>query len=291
MESKKDIIEIKPSIYGIGLNLRELWRRYFSKQKEDPITIVASRFLKVFHDHGVAVTEIPRLIPEVSLEQLRNTESLIKALTPEILDKVSKLFHIRRAWLDGTTSVIYDIHPSYKNPWAFFEDVETLNVDSFAFPLVAFCSVKSLDYKSDSDQYLLLVLREACAQLGEKTIYRYRIHDQFLWGYWKSRIQLKAMMRIWYKKFETPVPIYQIDKNILSKMEEGKIIPHLYYLKSSRIKDGYLEDYSLIPEESVKSKDLDEMPTVFQYIDAFKLEHLQDGAKNPRGSKDTTVFF
>lgn len=291
MIQKKDILEIKPGIYGVSLNLRELWRRFISRPKEDPVTIVANRFIRVFKEHGVAISQIPRLVQGVTLEQLRDPELLLPALTPNILEKVAELFQIKLSWLEGTTNIIYDVHPSYKNPWAFFEDARNLKIDQFGFPLVVFCSAKKLDYKSDKDQALLLVLREPCAQLGDKTIFRYRIHDQFLWGYWKSRIQLKAMMRIWYKKIEAPVPIYLVSPNILSDLEECKLIPHTYYQNSRRMKGCFLEDFSLLPEESAKSKDLEEMPTVLRYIDVFKLDQIDSGAKNPRGSRDTQDFY
>lgn len=286
---REDVIDLKPNIGGIGINLNALWRWWHSKP--NPLTIVPERFLKLFREHNVAVSQIPRLIPGLTLEQLSSPELLLQVLTPKHLKRAAELFGIRLAWLEGTSKVIYDIHPSYKNPWAFFEDYKTLKVDPFAFPVVGFTSAKKLDWRSDKDQPIVLVMREKCAQLGEKDIYRFRIHDQFLWGYWKSRIQLKAMMRVLYKQSEIPVRIYRVDASILKQMEEGRLIPGPYYRHGKWVRDIELEDFSLMPSESAQAKDPEELPTVLEYIEAFQLEHVgQQGVINPMCSEAAQRF-
>jgi hypothetical protein len=168
-----------------------------------------------------------------------------------------------------------------------------MKIDEFAFPLVAFCSSDRLDSSSrhGTKQPIVLVLRESCAELEDKTIYRYRIHDEFCWGYWKCRIQLKAMTRIWYKKYQASVPIYRIDKKALSAIEEGLVVPRLFYQNSRRMRDADLKDYSLLPSESRQSKDEDEFPTVLAYIETYKLEHVgEDRVRNPSGSEETHKF-
>ena len=289
MAPTEDIIELKPNFNGIGINLNALWRRL--RRKAVPTAIVPQRFFQLFEAHGVALTQIPRLIPGLNLEHLSSAETLLPVLTPEHLRQAAELFGIRQAWLEGTSKIIYDCHYSYKNPWAFFEDIQPLVLDPLCFPVIAFTSVSNFNWKSGRDQPVLLVVREKCTQLGEKEIYRYRIHDQFLWGYWKSRLQIKAMMRVFYKKVGAPVRVHQIDKRILSDMEEGRVFPGHYFQRSVWLRSMELEDFSLMRSESYQAKEVEELPMVLEYIEAFKLEHVgEKGVENPRLSEEALSF-
>lgn len=192
-------------------------------------------------------------------------------------------------WLEGTTDVMYDgSHYCYKNPWKFFEDIKNFKIDPFDFPLISFTVESKFNSKSGKDQCILLVQREKVFDLNEKSIYRYKIIDQFLWGYFKSRIQLKAMIRAWYLKYEIPVPIFIVKKNVLELMEAGKIVPHEYLQGSRRSKHESLEDYSLAPEESAVSKENDELPEILEYVRLFKLENMQ--GKNPIFLQETAIY-
>lgn len=276
MAREEDIIEVKPGIWGINFNLRLLWRRFFSGNKENQTIKVAERFLRIFQDHDVAITQIPRLIPELSLDQLNNAESLRPALTPKILQRTAELFGIKLEWLEGITNQIYDYDYCYKDPWRLLEHIKSLDVDGLDYPVAVFCRTKKLNYAKGQGQSIVLVLRKKIAQFDEKTIYRYHIYDEFDWGYWKSRIQLKAMVRILVTKFQIPViPMYQVDKKILREIESGRAVPLQYY---GRVKtDPSLEDYSYSTEESAVSKESDELPVVFRYIKAYGL----DSGKGP----------
>jgi hypothetical protein len=286
--SKEDILELKPGLYGVSLNLRALFRR-LKGNSVDPLLVVPSRVFQVFDNHGVAVSQIPRLIPELSLSQLRSLDTLLNALTPDIIQKIANLFGVQRKWLEGTTDVIYDgSYYCYKDPWKFFKEIETFKIEPFEFPLIAFTAESKFDYTSGRDQFVLLVQREKCAELDDKTIYRYRIIDQFLWGYFKSRTQLKAMMRIWYLKYQIPVSIFRVDKETLKFMEAGKIVPHKHMWGSRRSKHENLEDYALTPAESRVSKEEADLPEVFEYIKLFKLDNME--GENPIFSHETAVY-
>jgi hypothetical protein len=65
-----DILEIKPGLYGFRLNIRALIRRFTRQAKKDPVAVVAQRFLQLFQDHGVPIAQIPRLVPQVTLDKL-----------------------------------------------------------------------------------------------------------------------------------------------------------------------------------------------------------------------------
>ncbi len=267
----EDIFELKPGMYGLNVNIRALLRRFASGGKKNPTLIVAERFLSIFEDHGVAISQIPRLVPNLSLDQLQNPESLRPALTPEILRDTARLFQIKLSWLEGITDQIYDYDFFYKDPWRFFDDFRKLNREDFFSPIAVFCSTTKLNYEGGRGQLIVPVLREKCAQFGDNVIYRYHIYDEFDWGYQKCRIQLKAMVRILEKKLKVPVvPMYQINKKILKGIESGRIVPRQYYGREKT--DPSLEDYSLSPEESAVSKEADELPIVLNYIKAYKLD-------------------
>jgi hypothetical protein len=268
------LFEVKINFFGIDLDPFALWKRFSSK--DNRTIMVAERFLKIFQDHDVAITQIPRLIPELSLDQLNNAEALRPALTPKILQQTAELFGIKLEWLEGITNQIYDYDYCYKAPWRLLEHIRTLKVDGLDYPMAVFCRTKKINYAKGQGQAVVLVLREKIAQFDEKTIYRYHIYDEFDWGYWKSRIQLKAMVRILGAKFQIPViPMYQVDKKILREIESGRAVPIQYYGRVTT--DPSLEDYTYSPEESAVSKESDELPTVFRYIKAYRL----DSGKKP----------
>ena len=106
-----------------------------SKEKSDPVGGVAKRFLKIFQDHGVAITQIPQFIPQVTLEKLKSPESLIAVMTNEILDETAQLFRVKRTWLDGVDDQIYEPLFCSGTPKYFFEDLGSLNSRSNSFPV------------------------------------------------------------------------------------------------------------------------------------------------------------
>lgn len=55
--------------------------------KRKPVTVVADRFLRIFQDHEIAISQISRLMPEASLAALQSQESLLPILTVDVLKK------------------------------------------------------------------------------------------------------------------------------------------------------------------------------------------------------------
>jgi len=260
-------------MWGLKVNVFEVARRLLGKKLLNPAEVVAKRFLQIFHDHGIPTAQIPRLISKITLEKIQSTDTLVAALSNEILDEAADLFGVRRSWLDGDGDQIYDCYHCYKDPRRFFEDIKSLQIDTFDWPLAAFCSVSTLDCKSVREQIIVPVFREKCAKLGEQTIYRYRIYDDgWNWGYWKTRIQMKAMIRIWDKQFKAPVPVFRVSRKNLEGLLSGNLVPHACYQRITRLMGFNLEDFSLFPHESRVSKEPEELAEVLEYIKAHKLE-------------------
>jgi len=234
---------------------------------------VTERFLQLFKDHNVATTEIPRLIPQITLEQLRDVDTLLSALTNEVIKNVANLFGVQREWIEGTSEQIYNPHYCYHYPEVFFQQFDSLNRENVFTPVVAFCLDQKLDYKREKEQPIVLVMIEKCADLGWKRIECYRIvGDDWGWEYWKSRFELKGLMRLLNNWHDESVPMYRVDKDTLYEIAAGYRVPWTYLQKRSRVSDTCLEDYALFPEESRMSKESEELPLVLEYMENRKFE-------------------
>ena len=68
---------------------------------KSPVVDLVGRFLQVFESHGVDLSQVPRLIPQIKYEDLQSEGRLIAALTPAAIDATAALFGVRRQWLEG----------------------------------------------------------------------------------------------------------------------------------------------------------------------------------------------
>ncbi|MDD2758320.1 MAG: hypothetical protein PHD72_03030 [Patescibacteria group bacterium] len=271
-KEQNDIIGIKPSMCGISIDVRALARRLFSKKNTEPAIKVAERFLQIFKDHGISQMQIPRFIPEISIDNLRDIGSLLPVLTDDVVNKCAKLFNIRRTWLEGVEDQIYDCHWCYTDPGRFFEDIAAVKPNGVLFPVIALSTEKSLDRHSRRKQPIVICLVERIAELDDKEIRRYTIfNDGWDWSYPKARIQLKALVRALSRVGIPVVPIYRIAKKNLKKIESGHCVPRLY-LEDSRLHRVSLEDYVRSSEESAVAKETDELPVVIECIDHYNLK-------------------
>lgn len=259
--------------FNLGFFGAAISRTFHLKKKKEPspLDIVAHRFVQIFQDHGVSISQIPRFIPVITLEKLNNHEALLSALTTDVLEQTADLFQVRREWLEGLGFQIYQRHWCYKQPEAFFKDLSAINIKDTFWQITILSKKDTLDYRSRWDQPIVLVLVEKIANIGEKEINRYRIYgDGWDWGYWKCRIQLKAMARLAHERYEKTIPIYTTDPKTLKEIEAGWRVPRPYLIRRST--KAFLEDFGLSPEESAVSKESEELPEVMGYIQAFKLQ-------------------
>lgn len=267
-----EIIEFKPGVGPFKLNVVALLKKLALKSKNDPVAVVARRFLQIFQDHGVPAAQVPRLVPQISLDKLSTTETLLSALSGDVLEHTAKLFQIRRTWLEGVGDQIYDTVWCYKDPKRFFQELATLEMQEVAFPIVALCSSKKLDGKNDETQPMALLFREKVCDLGDEEIHRYRIFgDGWDWGYWKCRIQLKAMARMVDKVLNDRIPLYQVKAEVLKSVESGNRVPR-QCLRGPQLENMSLEDFALSPSETAQSKEAEELPQVIEYIKYHDLE-------------------
>jgi hypothetical protein len=271
----EDIIEWKPRVGPFAINLRALTRKLGARLRADKagknITKVAERFLKLFEDHGVQLTQIPHFIPQVTLDALLSPERLLPILTSSVLDQAAELFGVRRDWLDGVSDVMYQCRSCYKAPMCFFEDIKELHIDDPWQCVRALCSVKELHKGKGRGQDMVLVLAKRIKQYDDVDVYRYTIYgDEWDWGYLKCRIQLKAMARLFYKTMDGSIPIYKLSRSELEKIRKGLLVPNMLQA-APLISYPSLEDYGLAPDESANAREYYELPLVLKYIETQKL--------------------
>lgn len=270
----EEIFEIKPGFGGISVNVRALLRRFGKKDPHDPVTVVAQRFLQLFVDHGVTVTQIPRLIPNISLDKLKSTDALLPALTSDVLESAAALFGVSLSWLEGVDDCIYEPLFCYKQPHLFFEELAALKMPSSGFAVRALTATKVLDARNDWTQQLALVLVEKAKDLGSDEIPRYRIFgEEWDWSHPPSRLQLKAMARLFFTIYHRPVPVHLVKPEKLQAIIDGNCVPH-DILQGCLLTNPSLEDFALASGEIAQAKETDELPAVLDYIRNNGLDEL-----------------
>lgn len=259
----------------VSRSINKLWQSFTGKTKFNPVNVVAQCFLQVFHDHGLQAAQIPHLLPQIKLDDLKSKEALLAALTPEILNQAAHLFGIRTAWLEGVDDGIYDCLSCYKQPKIFFENLALINCgvhDSDVFYVQTLVATKQLNMNDPSQQLLVVVVAEKIAELDNQCVYRYHVYgDGWDWGYWPTRIQLKAIARLLFKKFGKTMPIYTTKLTDLENIREGRLIPR-NYLGRCLLSEPSLEDYAMTQEENFHAKEIAELPEVLKYIEEHNLE-------------------
>lgn len=263
----RDIIEIKPKVGPIALNVRELWRWLSKRALNAKTTSVAKRFIQLFEWHGLQVTQIQHFFPEITLDKLESPECLAASLTTQRLDEAAELFGVRRSWLDGVDDQIYEYRSCYKAPGQLFGPLKRIvETDDWAVPVRAVCVNKDLNFLSADFQPLVLVLVQKVKQVGDIEVERYQVHTEVLdWSHSGCRIQIKAMVRLINLGLQKPVPLYSGRRGQLEKLARGQLVPR-QLLHGPLVTDPSLEDYSLSSDESAVAKECAELPDVLEYL-------------------------
>lgn len=232
--------------------------------------LVAKRFRQVFADHGIEVTQIPRVFPKITLDDLNADPALLKKLTPEVINKVAKLFNVRVEWLEGIDSVIYQFESCYKRPELFFEKLKNLKYGQWDFPFRVISTEKSLDYKDSGTQSFSLLFVEHIKTIGDLEVYRYALDVGWSYSHWLCRMQLKAMALLYWQHTRNPITFYTVPREIYTQIVDRQLIPHLH-LSGHLVSSPSVEDYISEPKDSCVAKEYDELPDVYKYIDENQL--------------------
>lgn len=271
-----DPLKVEFALGPIKLNVNALVRALKRRMTTDKATtgpaLVAKRFIELFADHGVQLTQIPHFLPQVGLNALSSAEKLLLALTSPVLDQTAELFGVRREWLDGVSNVMYKCRHCYKAPVRFFEDLREVHYDDSWFCVRALTTTMELDRNGNVGQNIVLVMLKTLKRTHDDEIYSYAVYgDEWDWSYAPSRIQLKAMARLVYLATDCPVPLFKVPRLALEKFREGLVVPRAL-TEGCLITHPSLDDYALSPEESGQAREPEELDRVLKYIETKGLE-------------------
>ncbi|MDV6345710.1 hypothetical protein [Nitrosomonas sp. Is37] len=261
--------------------------------KVNPVNLIPQRFILAFKDHGIVASQIPRLLPQIQLSNLKSENTLLQVLNYEILEQTAQLFGIRRQWLEGVDNQIYEFHSCYKDPAVFFNDLISFchrKDTSLFLPVRAFTTRKGLDFTDTEYQPLALVLSEQIATLDDKDIFRYHIfNDEWDWSYAPTRIQVKAMVRLVSAVINVQIPLYVIEPNDIEALFGSTIIPGCL-IGNRLISDPSLEDFTISGYPI--SRETDELPEVLKYIEEHELRSFitKEQWKYVQSSKNSEIF-
>ena len=188
-------------MFGEIESIFSLWDRatnYLKRNRHSDAETVASRFISLFESYGVHRNQIPRFFDHgLTLADIENDANLLPKLTEEILSDACKMFAIRREWLDGSESIIYQCHDFYKHSDEFETFIEQLRNDN---PNGNLDGIVLAPNKNTSNAQALLILEETIGFVGDKEIYRQHICHPWNYRYWKCRGYLASCMAIAWKK-------------------------------------------------------------------------------------------
>ncbi len=149
-------------------------------ERRDPIRAQARRVLDVFAAHGVAPTQICRLLPEqfpIPMPDFASPRALKAHLSPALLNWVSEYFALNRSWLDGVSGEPHQLLCCYKCPLDFARWLaDHRSGEPFQFRLFVL-KPSNRPVSRDSDEDIVLTLEERIAYLDDRPIYRYYLFD------------------------------------------------------------------------------------------------------------------
>lgn len=81
------------------------------------LELMCDRFLHVFEVHGVSAADIPTVLTGSSIRRsdLMHHDSLVDALTDDVLGRMSELFGVNEQWLKGSATQVVSPAAWYKN--------------------------------------------------------------------------------------------------------------------------------------------------------------------------------
>jgi len=262
---------INISGFKMTINPIAIYRQRFSKQAK--AKRVGDRIIKLFIEHGIYITQIPRMLPEVHLDQLVDTEKLLTTITPEVIKKVAGLFGIKREWLEGSTKRIYKSISCYKRPLDFFAELQTLNMDGDLRSIIVLCQNNNFGDGKKLKEPFVILLKDKLVDLGDNEIYRYRIFSGLDWSHWNCRAQVIAMTRLAHAIYSVSVPVICIGKKEFAEISQGHRVPS-HAVNSYRPMSGLcLEDFSLFIDESMSSRDEGELGCAIELMRYDVLEN------------------
>lgn len=128
---------------------------------------------------------------------MKDDETLLAHLDDAILDDVTELFAIRRAWLDGESDEIYPTHDFYKHPEEFEKFAIAISERCKDFDI--YCWILRSPQPSRKEDDVLILIQEGIGYVGDRPIYRLHLCNNWVYKYWKAKAYLTACVAIAWK--------------------------------------------------------------------------------------------
>lgn len=234
---------------------KKIWGWFFPEDQNVINTdSVASRFVLLFESYGIHRNQIPRFFEHgLTLVDVENDENLLPKLTEEMLSYACEMFAIRREWLDGAETNIYQCYDFYKHPDRFLIFIDKLISENPNGMLEAILLAPN---SNTPHAEALLILEETIGHVGEKEIYRQHICYNWNYQYWKSRSYLTSCIAIACKRAIHIYGVFVPNKRI-NEYREGKTLlgwngEGIYSIRGDH---WYPEDMTYSPDKYLQHVD------------------------------------
>jgi len=197
LATTESLIAILLGLATIVAAIYKLYKKDKTLSPDIDAPTIVSRFIEVFENHGVHRNQIPRFFGHgLTLADVQDDNKLLSKLTEDMLYSVCKKFAIRREWLDGAEAQIYTFHDFYKKPSKALEFIESLKADNPDDELIGvLIAPEESKYRAEA----IVIIQETIGYVGDKSIYRYHLCNNWLFSYWKPRAYLAAFVAMAWK--------------------------------------------------------------------------------------------
>jgi hypothetical protein len=228
-------------------------------EKKSPLSELISKFYFIFEQHGVSRSQIPSFIDKkfnLNYADVASEDSIIPKLNDELLEWISSKFGIRRSWFDTVDEVyssryIYDTLDCYKWVGAFInlfsKLIDELNVYSYRDSLHVYFLKNFEEFKGDKygeteKADVIVIVSVKIGKTTTNSVEKYiLITSNLRWDYWKSRQDIKRMIRI-VEKLDIGMSGYDISIKEYNALQSSQVVPRAILKGKNRV-TWYPYDY------------------------------------------------
>ncbi|MFK4464635.1 hypothetical protein [Bacillus sp. RC252] len=227
-------------------------------EKKSPLIELENKFYSIFEYHGVSRLQIPSFIDKkfnIEYSDIVDENSIIPKLNEDLLSWVSLKFGIKRSWFDekdeiSSSRYMYDSIDCYKYTGEFISLLSKLIDEYPVYAYKKYIEVYFLktfkEFKGDSSGEggvadVLVIVSVKIGNTTTNSVNKYILITPHLrWDYWKSRHDIKRMIRI-ADKLDITTMGYDISESEYCEISSREVVPRAI-LNRKRM-TWYPEDY------------------------------------------------
>ncbi|ATC64804.1 hypothetical protein CMV30_12970 [Nibricoccus aquaticus] len=234
---------------------------------EPQLLALAQRVRRILSGHGLQPGHLARFFSArkapftITFADQQNDAVFLRWLDESKTAWVAQTFGVRREWIDGEDSQIFDWCDYDKRPALFLKEISQY-VDSLIYdeipasPEALFVRYGSgKDWKRKGQNRVFVIVRVPLARLSNETII-FRYVSDFMPYYWdegRTAVQLRAWARLLFITKNISCQGCEVPLEIAEKMEDNQLFLHEIFESPKlhrRCHDWHPEDYALYPQES-----------------------------------------